>query len=144
MLTEETGELRFIEALRQRGYETIERAEGYFPDWDIKTERATYEIKTDVMAPKTGNVFVEFEYRHKPSGIAATKADYFVVIIEDYAHLTLVTHWRDFIRQHWTFLKKVRGGDNGWSTGVLIDVGLVTRSRITSLDSWFLPQIPEK
>ena len=41
----------------------------------------TYEIKTDFKcAPQfdTGNIFIEFECRNKPSGIAVTNADWFV------------------------------------------------------------------
>jgi hypothetical protein len=41
----------------------------------------TYEIKTDVKcAPlfDTGNIFIEFESRGKPSGIQVTQADWFV------------------------------------------------------------------
>jgi hypothetical protein len=41
----------------------------------------TYEIKTDVKcAPlfDTGNIFIEFESRGKPSGIQITQADWFV------------------------------------------------------------------
>ena len=41
----------------------------------------TYEIKTDVKcAPlfDTGNIFIEYESRGKPSGIQVTKSDWFV------------------------------------------------------------------
>lgn len=38
----------------------------------------TYEIKTDVYPRDTGNLVVEFESRGKASGVAVTKADYFV------------------------------------------------------------------
>jgi hypothetical protein len=53
--------------------------------FDIKMEtngkETTYEIKTDVKcAPlfDTGNIFIEYESRKKPSGIATTQADWFV------------------------------------------------------------------
>lgn len=53
--------------------------------FDIKMEtngvETTYEIKTDVKcAPlfDTGNIFIEFESRNKPSGISTTKAKWFV------------------------------------------------------------------
>jgi len=47
----------------------------------IKNKYKTYEIKTDVLCiPKrdTGNMFVEFNCRDKPSGIETTQADWFV------------------------------------------------------------------
>lgn len=45
----------------------------------------TYEIKTDVYCSPTrdtGNMFLEFECRGKASGIAVTKADWFVTYYE--------------------------------------------------------------
>ena len=47
----------------------------------VKGLEKTYEIKTDVkVAPlfDTGNIFIEYESRNKPSGIATSKADWFV------------------------------------------------------------------
>lgn len=47
----------------------------------INGKEKTYEIKTDVkVAPlfDTGNIFIEYESRNKPSGILTTKADWFV------------------------------------------------------------------
>ena len=47
----------------------------------VKNKTKTYEIKTDVLcSPKkdTGNLFVEFQCRNKPSGIQVTEADWFV------------------------------------------------------------------
>lgn len=138
MLTEETGEVRLIAELKRRGLKDIVRAEGYFPDWDIKTEHGTYEVKDDVLAVKTGRIFVEFSYRGNPSGLAATKADYFVVIVGDEAHVATVFNWRDFLRSSWPYLKKGKGGDNGWSMGVFVGLEHLTASRIGGLDTWRL------
>jgi hypothetical protein len=47
----------------------------------VKGFEKTYEIKTDVkVAPlfDTGNIFIEYESRNKPSGISTSKADWFV------------------------------------------------------------------
>lgn len=41
----------------------------------------SFEIKTDVFVSKhydTGNMFIEYESRNKPSGISVCKADYFI------------------------------------------------------------------
>jgi len=46
-----------------------------------KNKETTYEIKTDVLCtPKkdTGNMFIEFKCRNKPSGIETSKAIWFV------------------------------------------------------------------
>jgi hypothetical protein len=39
------------------------------------------EIKTDRIAHNTGNIFIEFESRKKPSGISTTQADYWAYCV---------------------------------------------------------------
>jgi hypothetical protein len=70
-----------------------------FKFWDLKFKfnekgEVTYEVKTDVYVSKgrtlsngfyakgydTGNIFIEFETRGKPSGVNVTKADWWVNI----------------------------------------------------------------
>jgi hypothetical protein len=138
MLTQETGEIRFIAELQRRGYKNIERSEGYFPDWDIKTERGTFEIKEDALAPKTGRIFIEYLYKGNPSGLAYTKADYFVVIVSDLAHIAPSRNWKEFLRESWKYLDKARGGDNLWSQGVFIKLEYLDPSKIASLVTWRL------
>lgn len=57
--------------------------------YDLKMESnddvITYEVKTDVKcAPlfDTGNIFIEFSSRKKPSGIIVTQADWFVTYFQ--------------------------------------------------------------
>lgn len=135
-----------MSALKQRGATDIVQSQGYFPDWDIKCNFGTYEIKEDVAASRTGNVFIEFTYRGKPSGIASTKADYFVFIIGDNAYFTRTEYWKDFIRDSWQYLKKVKGGDNNWSQGILLEVQYLSPQYISSFKSWELEpyeQLPD-
>lgn len=64
---------------------------GYQPDWDIDLAigkqgellagdvargltEGTVEVKTDERSETTGNIYVEYECRGRPSGIATTKA----------------------------------------------------------------------
>lgn len=71
--------LKYVE---HDGYEQVE---GKFKDWDIKfhigEERKTYEVKADRMAIRTGNFAIEYESRNSPSGIMATKADYWALFV---------------------------------------------------------------
>ncbi len=66
-------------------------SEGYNPYFDIfcfiKGKSATFEVKDDRMASKTGNVAIEYESRGFPSGIANTKADYWVFRIDNKFYL---------------------------------------------------------
>ena len=41
----------------------------------VMESRLDYELKTDRLAHKTGNVYVEYESRGKESGILASKAN---------------------------------------------------------------------
>jgi len=45
------------------------------------TNNTKYEIKADVKAVKTNNIFIEFLQFGKPSGIQTTKADNYIIII---------------------------------------------------------------
>jgi hypothetical protein len=77
------GEESIIKYLLDNGCEYIDSNNDN--KYDIKMIKkgleTTYEIKTDVKcAPlfDTGNIFIEFESRGKPSGISVTQADWFV------------------------------------------------------------------
>lgn len=60
----------------------------------LKNDREiTYEIKTDVYcSPKndTGNIFIEFECRNKPSGISVSEADWFVTYFKNLNQLWFI------------------------------------------------------
>lgn len=62
-----------------------------FPDWDVKFRKGdvwtAYEVKADLSAHKTGNLFVEYRHTDKPSGISLTKSDYYVFFIVDRGEL---------------------------------------------------------
>src|SRR3984957_14664282 len=46
------------------------------------TNNKQYEVKADLMAHKTGNLFIENVQFNKPSGIDVTAADYYIVIYQ--------------------------------------------------------------
>ena len=48
--------------------------------FDIKTNKATYEIKTDNNFIKYNSFFCEFMSNNKPSGINTTESDYYIFI----------------------------------------------------------------
>jgi hypothetical protein len=60
------------------------------------------EVKSDRMAAKTGNVFIEIFYKDKPSGISTTMADYWVYRIDDNdtAVIIPVKRLREIVRSH--------------------------------------------
>jgi hypothetical protein len=83
----------------------------------------TIEVKRDFAASRTGNVFVEFSCRNKPSGIATTMATHWAFVLDDETVVLLPTEKlkiiaREAYRKRGTF----KGGDSNASLGVLIRV----------------------
>ncbi len=84
----------------------------------------TIEVKTDYGATNTGNVFVEYMYKDKPSGISVTEASHYAIVIPDKSNSKNVTIiietkvLKEIIRD-----KEDRmGGDDNQSKGKLIKV----------------------
>jgi len=80
------GESEIVKDLSKLGINLIHYNNDY--RYDIRMEKdgkeMTYEVKTDVFCtPRfnndTGNMFIEFFSRDKPSGITVTEADWFVM-----------------------------------------------------------------
>jgi hypothetical protein len=82
-----------------------------------------FELKTDRMAHKTGNVYVEFKSRGKDSGITTSKSDTWIFKIPNgrdthlfSIHIPL-TRLRKLVSKDY---KVVPGGDNLTSRGYLV------------------------
>jgi hypothetical protein len=61
-------------------------SKGKFKEWDIKTtdedgKETLYEVKSDGKGHFTGNICIEYTCSDKPSGITATKADWWIHFI---------------------------------------------------------------
>lgn len=91
------------------------------------------EVKTDRLAHKTGNVFIEFECRGKPSGIATTTANYWIYKIEetDTAVIVPVERLKSICRILYKENKTLLGGDNNLSKGLLVPI--IQLFKITNL-----------
>ena len=84
-------------------------------------ENSKIEVETDLQASKTGNVFVEYESRNKPSGVATSGADFWCFIISRH-QLALISARRikGLARKYWH--RQTLGGDSNTSKGVLVPV----------------------
>lgn len=82
----------------------------------------TIEVKDDSKhSSRTGNVFIEYESRNKPSGIAKTKADYWSIkMAEDCFVLIKTSKLKHMCRNHIGTDRDVLGGDNNTSRGILL------------------------
>lgn len=96
-------------------------------DWAKRLFNGEYkvEVKSDYIAHRTGNVFIEFSSRGKPSGISTTEADYWLYRIDKINCCALwdVNHLKEKLRAYYKsnmYIK--RGGDNNTSLGFLIPI----------------------
>lgn len=80
------------------------------------------EIKDDSKhSERTGNVFIEYESRGKPSGIATTEADYWAIRTSEDTFVTVSTKkLKEIARRYIGTKRDIRGGDNNSSLGVLL------------------------
>ena len=84
-----------------------------------------YELKTDRMAHKTGNVYVEFQSRGKASGITTSKSDtwIFKIVSKGDRHLFSIhiplTRLKKLVSKDY---RVVPGGDNLTSKGYLVPI----------------------
>jgi len=77
----EQGKKYEVETLKYLDYDTYEFSQGKCKEWDIlikKDNTSKYiEVKSEILAGKTGNLCIEYECNKKPSGIRATIAEYY-------------------------------------------------------------------
>lgn len=106
-------------------------------DWanDIFKGGKKVEVKYDRIAHKTGNVFIEYESRNKPSGIATTDADYWVYKLEktECAIVLPVPYLKERLRE---YFKKgrymINGGDDNTSKGFLVPIQKLITNETTN------------
>lgn len=82
------------------------------------------EVKTDRIADKTKNAFIELYSRGKPSGLSTTKADYWIYKIQKTGLCLIIpVHFlKELCKRIYNRNGKTlkRGGDNNTSEGILI------------------------
>ena len=85
---------------------------------EVKSERHIWET--------TGNHFVEYECRGKPSGIAVTEAEYWALMLvrEDetivMVYIVPIERMKALARKYWK--NKTIGGDDNLSKGILVPI----------------------
>lgn len=80
------------------------------------------EVKHDLQAPKTGNVYVEYFSRGKKSGINTTEADYYCFCIGNTFHLIEVEELKSKCREYLGTNRDKVGGDSNTSRGILLPI----------------------
>ena len=80
------------------------------------------EVKSDKLAHKTGQFFVEYESRGKRSGIATTQADYYCFEVRGIFILVSVPTLKIIARKYIGTERDVKGGDSNTSKGILLPI----------------------
>ena len=91
----------------------------------VMESRLDYELKTDRLAHKTGNVYVEYESRGKDSGIKTSKSNLWIFKIVDKKdkHLFSIEVPLDRLRKMvYNKYSTVLGGDYRTSKGYLVPI----------------------
>lgn len=78
------------------------------------------EIKYDLQALKTGNIYVEYESRGKKSGISKTESDYYCFAFGRTFHLIETELLKDKCRKYIKTDRDRTGGDSNTSKGILL------------------------
>tara|TARA_R100001163_G_scaffold33968_1_gene26280 strand:- start:21532 stop:21882 length:351 start_codon:yes stop_codon:yes gene_type:complete len=83
------------------------------------------EVKRDMKASETGNIFIEYESRGKPSGIATTEARFYCIALNDLFIIIPTETLKDLVRPYLFTTRDVNGGDNNSSKGVIFPINKI-------------------
>jgi hypothetical protein len=121
-------------ALNYFDYDSVEMSKGNFKEYDFKYEKnnecVKVEVKSDRLSSKTGNFFIEFECRGKPSGLNATTADYWCYFVLHYepGNIANIVSYdcyiipTDELKNLVKGCRVVNGGDDYLSKGYLLKI----------------------
>jgi len=83
---------------------------------------STIEVKHDLQATRTGNVYIEYFSRGKASGISKTQADYYCIAFGAGFHFIKTEDLKGLCRPYLNTDRDKLGGDNNTSKGILLPV----------------------
>lgn len=81
---------------------------------------STIEVKHDLKALSTGNVYVEYFSRGKKSGISTSESDYYCFAFGDTFHLITTSSLKEKCRKYIGTSRDKVGGDLNTSKGILL------------------------
>jgi hypothetical protein len=85
--------------------------------------RARVEVKSDQKARSTGNVFIEYRQKGRPSGIATSEAEWWAIEVDDDVFITVRrSKLKALARQAIATGKHTAGGDFDEYDGALVPV----------------------
>lgn len=82
----------------------------------------TIEVKRDLQALNTGNVFVEYMSRGKPSGLSTTESDWYCFNLGKKYHIVKTKELKNICREFYKTKRDIVGGDSNTSKGILLPI----------------------
>jgi hypothetical protein len=138
----EQGQFYERELLKYLDYDTFRTSKQFknFKDWDIEITKdnktTTYEVKSETTSFKTKNMCIEYSYKNMPSGINATKADYFAHFCIENKEKNIYTLYiipvcdlKELIKNR-NYFRNMRGGDGGYSEFYLFKLEKMSKYKI--------------
>lgn len=89
------------------------------------------EVKTDFMADKTKNIFIEIYSRGKKSGLSTTQAEYWIIKMTNVSVIISTKTLKEIVRHCFNINGYKKGGDNDTSLGVLVPINLLFNENIS-------------
>lgn len=80
------------------------------------------EVKNDLQAHKTGNVFIEYFSRGKLSGISISEAEFYCIVIQKTLIILPSENLKTLCRKYIGSKRDIKGGDSNTSKGILLPV----------------------
>jgi len=111
----------FIEVLKYLDNSAY-RKRGYCREYDIvmPSSNKLFEVKYDDYSKYSSNWCFEYKFRGEASGLAVTKADYFVMVDDNDYWIFRTDDLKAFIRNNWDCFRKTKGGNNNDVNMVLV------------------------
>lgn len=78
------------------------------------------EVKNDLQAHITGNVYIEYESRGRRSGISTTEAEFYCIVIKSRFIIIPTDELKEMCRKHLGTWRDKKGGDSNTSKGILL------------------------
>ncbi len=121
LATGEENEQEFLVLLLQIDPDAKKISGNYkYADFKLPNyQDCTVEIKKDYKSHYTGNFYFEYNCFGKPSGLAVTTAELWVMTDREYFYLFDTEKLKNFMRVNWQYLRKMQGGDNNASKGIV-------------------------
>lgn len=110
-------------------YTNINKIDGKFKEYDmICDDKIKYEVKSDRLSIKTGNLAIEYMCNNKESGITSTQSDYYGYFIiknsDEYDLYIIPTEYIKNKIKNKEYKRTVKGGDGWRSHMYLFDLSI--------------------